>query len=79
MQCPYCAKEMQKGEILATTGGLIWWQPLSDYGISWLRYTKKSIKKHGGILLRNWYARRRSVSMFQCVKCNKIVIDYEPE
>lgn len=74
MKCPYCNKEMEKGQ-LRSRGGVYF---LPDGEKKPLLYTEQEMKKHNAIYLPPYMtsAHPEYPTAYICRRCSKIVIDY---
>ena len=74
MKCPYCGKEMEKGE-LRSRGGLFF-LPEGE-GLPKL-YTKREMEKHNAVYLPPYLldVKAEFPTAYLCRDCSKIVIEY---
>lgn len=76
MNCPFCGKEMEQGEIRSCQGGMIYWQPVKEE-INRMRYTKSSIIKHDGVVLCGSQNNLTdSKEAYICEECRKFIMSY---
>ena len=80
MNCPYCGKPMEEGEISITGGcGTIYWVSKGYTDKYWSKTTQlpRTIKKEGGFIIS---AQTSNISeplvAYQCPQCKKIIISY---
>jgi len=74
MKCPYCQREMEKGQ-LRSRGGLYF---LPDGEKAPKLYTEKEIKKHNAVYLPPYMMSvvPEYPDAYICRNCTKIVIDF---
>ena len=66
------------GEVQSGNGSMIYWQPdEATKEINKMRYTKRSVEKHGGIILsKHQYNISDPLVAYKCSNCQKIIIKY---
>ncbi|MDO5603317.1 MAG: PF20097 family protein [Oscillospiraceae bacterium] len=79
MTCPYCGEELIKGEVQSGQGGMIYWQPEPETeGFNKMRYTRRGVKTHGGIVLSGGqYNGSAPLVGYCCPVCKKIIVEYD--
>lgn len=78
MKCPYCGKEMEKGEI--RNKGFNYFLPEGEKPVSFLVDAEKAIEKRNGILLTLYpygYGGEEYPAAYCCRECKKIILEYE--
>lgn len=76
MNCPFCSKEMRKGEVRSVGGRMIYWQPIRDDIIK-MRFSTKSIEKHDGIVLcKNQNNMTSPEEAYICDECKKLIMSF---
>lgn len=81
MDCPYCGKPLEEGEISITGGfgGTIYWVPKGYTDKHWAKMTQlpRTIKKEGGVIISGQTTNvSEPLVAYQCPHCKKVIIDY---